>query len=39
MLEDVNNEDEEMHVIKIRALGPKGSAVVYTLSVGLVERK
>jgi hypothetical protein len=39
VLEDVNNEDEELHVIKVRAIGPKGSSVGYTMSVGLIERK
>jgi hypothetical protein len=40
VLEDVNNQDEELHVIKVRAIGrPKGSVVGYTMNVGLVERK
>ena len=31
VLEDLGDEDEELHTVKVRAIGPKGSLVGYTL--------
>lgn|SRR6185436_13445775 len=39
VLEDLGDEDDELHGVKIRAMGPKGSVIGYSLSVGMVDRK
>ena len=39
VLEDLGDEDEELHGVKVRAIGPKGSLVGYSLSVGMVPRR
>ena len=39
ILEDLGDEDDELHSIKVRAISPKGSVVGYSLSVGMISRK
>ena len=39
VLEDLGDEDEELHAVKVRAIGKKTSVVGYTLSVGMEDRK
>jgi hypothetical protein len=38
VLEDLGDEDEELHGLKVRAMNKKVSAVGYTMSVGMKAR-